>query len=558
MGAVDDDRGPGGRSSGSPITCRHACEAVAGGAVHRVVGRLGLAADHLRLRQDLHLLHRAVQPRPGAEPPVRRDRGRGAVDRVRRLPRGHPPRPERELVRPRPCARRPGLGTCDTERWAGRQLDLGSRPDLAELIRAIDGIRTADGSPAIPRLRFVTSHPWDLSDRLIEAMAECPSLCEALHLPVQSGDDTVLRRMGRQYTIEHYLERLERIRDAVPWIAITTDVIVGFCGETEAQFESTLRLLEAVRYDQVFAAAYSERPGTPATHLADDVPADEKRARLNALLALQEPIGLERNRAWLGRDGRGARRHEWRRHGPRPRRRAGGRTSRRRRAAPAGPRVADGRARTSSSTSPAAADWSAGSSPSASSTRDRTRCEESWCRRDGRAAAPRDRRRHGDRQDRSCDRGRLALLEEGIPAEVISADSRQVYRGLDIGTAKATVEERRGVPHHGLDLVDPDQPFSVADFADHVAGPGRIGARAVAILAGGTGLYLRAVARGLDDRAAAVRCGGPGAGRGGDPHGGSSRSSRACGRWRRSARRGRSRQPATGRPGPRDRRRRGR
>ena len=108
--------------------------------------------------------------------------------------------------------------------------------------------------------------------------------------------------MGRQYTIEHYHERLDRIRDAIPHVAITTDVNTRFCGETEAQFESTLRLLERVQYDQVFAAAYSERPGTPATHLADDVPAEDKRRRLNTLLALQEPIGLDRNRAWLGRD----------------------------------------------------------------------------------------------------------------------------------------------------------------------------------------------------------------------------------------------------------------
>jgi tRNA-2-methylthio-N6-dimethylallyladenosine synthase len=196
----------------------------------------------------------------------------------------------------------PRFGHVATERWAGRRLDLGSRPDLAELIRAIDGIRTADGLPAIPRLRFITSHPWDLSDRLIEAMAECPSLCESLHLPVQSGDDEVLRRMGRQYTTGHYLERLEKIRAAIPGITVSTDVIVGFCGETEAQFERTLRFLESVRYDQVFSAAYSERPGTPATRLADDVPAGVKRRRLNELLALQEPIGLERNQAWLGRD----------------------------------------------------------------------------------------------------------------------------------------------------------------------------------------------------------------------------------------------------------------
>ena len=190
----------------------------------------------------------------------------------------------------------------DAARLAGRRLDLHGRPDLAELIRAIDALRTADGRPAIPRLRFVTSHPWDLSDRLIAALADCPSVCEHLHLPVQSGDDLVLRRMGRQYTIEHYRERLDRIREAVPGITVSTDIIVGFCGETEAQFESTLALLEAIRYDQVFAAAYSVRPGTPATKLADDVPPEVKRRRLNELLALQEGIGHERNQAWLGRE----------------------------------------------------------------------------------------------------------------------------------------------------------------------------------------------------------------------------------------------------------------
>ncbi len=190
----------------------------------------------------------------------------------------------------------------DAERWAGRRLDLHGRPDLAELIRAIDALRTADGRPAIPRLRFVTSHPWDLSDRLIAALAGCPSVCEHLHLPVQSGDDVVLRRMGRQYTIEHYLERLDRIREAVPGITISTDVIVGFCGETEDQFAATLRLLETVRYDQVFAAAYSPRPGTPSARLPDDVPPEVKRRRLNELLALQEEIGRQRNEAWLGRE----------------------------------------------------------------------------------------------------------------------------------------------------------------------------------------------------------------------------------------------------------------
>jgi len=185
-------------------------------------------------------------------------------------------------------------------RRVGRRVDRAGRPDLAEVIRAIDALRDPAGRPAIPRLRFVTSHPWDLSDRLVAAMAECPTVCEALHLPIQSGDDTVLRRMGRQYTIAHYRERLERIRAAVPGIAVSTDVIVGFCGETEAQFEATLDLLREIRFEQVFAAAYSPRPGTPAARLADDVPPGVKRERLNRLLAVQEGIGFDRNRERLG------------------------------------------------------------------------------------------------------------------------------------------------------------------------------------------------------------------------------------------------------------------
>ena len=131
-------------------------------------------------------------------------------------------------------------------------------------------------------------------------MARTPSVCAALHLPVQSGDDEVLRRMGRQYTVAHYQERLERMREAIPGLAVSTDVIVGFCGETEAQFQATLRLLETVRYDQVFAAAFSPRPGTPATRLPDDVPAAVKKERLNLLLARQEAIGFARNRERIG------------------------------------------------------------------------------------------------------------------------------------------------------------------------------------------------------------------------------------------------------------------
>jgi tRNA-2-methylthio-N6-dimethylallyladenosine synthase len=183
----------------------------------------------------------------------------------------------------------------------GRRLDAAGRPDFAALLRAVDGLRLDDGAPAIRRLRFVTSHPWDLTERLVEAIAESPSVCEHLHLPVQSGDDAVLRRMGRQYSADAYLRLVERVRAAVPGIALSTDVIAGFSGETAAQFERTLELLQVVRFDQVFAAAYSVRRGTPAARLPDDVPPAEKRGRLNALLELQEGIGWELNRAWVGR-----------------------------------------------------------------------------------------------------------------------------------------------------------------------------------------------------------------------------------------------------------------
>jgi tRNA-2-methylthio-N6-dimethylallyladenosine synthase len=195
----------------------------------------------------------------------------------------------------------PRFADVHASRTLGRRLDIDGRPDMAALLRAIDELRTADGAPAIPRLRFVTSHPWDLGERLIAAMAECDSVCEHLHLPVQSGDDAVLHRMGRQYTVEAYLQLVERLRATVPDISLSTDVIVGFCGETEEQFERTLELLRVVGFDQVFAAAYSPRPGTPAARLPDDVPRGEKRRRLQALLELQEAIGLERYRGWVGR-----------------------------------------------------------------------------------------------------------------------------------------------------------------------------------------------------------------------------------------------------------------
>ena len=317
VGAHRRDRRRRRSSTGAAVSRRRPprpgtrADAIAGGAVRRGSRDPRLAADHLRLRQDVHLLHRPVQPRAGAEPPVRRDRRRGAGARRAGLPRGHAPRPERQLLRPRPA--RPSRGSGTSTPSAGRRPPPGprraARPRRAASARST-ACATADGAPAIPRLRFVTSHPWDLSDRLIEAMRDCPSVCEPSTCPSSRGDDAMLRRMGRQYTIEHYLERLARIREAVPGIALSTDVIVGFCGETEAAVRGDAPaprdrpLRPGLRGRLQRAARHARRRASPTTSRRP-----RSAAGSSASSTLQEGIGLERNRAWLGRDDRGPRGH---------------------------------------------------------------------------------------------------------------------------------------------------------------------------------------------------------------------------------------------------------
>ena len=167
---------------------------------------------------------------------------------------------------------------------------------LAELMHAVDAVS------GLRRQRFLTSHPRNASPALFEAMRDLPTACEQLHLPVQAGDDELLRRMRRVYTVEHYMAIIERARATVPDMALTTDIIVGFCGETEAEFLGTEALMRNVRFDTVHLAAYSVRPGTAAARRPDDVPLEEKKRRLNHLLALQREIAAERNAAWVGRE----------------------------------------------------------------------------------------------------------------------------------------------------------------------------------------------------------------------------------------------------------------
>jgi len=173
----------------------------------------------------------------------------------------------------------------------------GAPSRFAELLEAVHAI------PEVWRLRFTTSHPRDMEPATIAAWGRLPRLASHLHLPVQAGSDRVLRRMGRQYTRAHYLAVVEGLRAARPDISLTTDFIVGFPGETREDFEDTLSLLEAVRFDASFSFKYSPRPGTAATRLHEREPVDdaEAGARLRELQALQSRIQLENNQACVGR-----------------------------------------------------------------------------------------------------------------------------------------------------------------------------------------------------------------------------------------------------------------
>ncbi|MBR5914653.1 MAG: tRNA (N6-isopentenyl adenosine(37)-C2)-methylthiotransferase MiaB [Selenomonadaceae bacterium] len=166
--------------------------------------------------------------------------------------------------------------------------DLGQE-NFAQLLSAVDKI---DG---IERLRFMTSHPKDLSDELISVMASGKNICEHIHLPVQYGSNKILKKMNRVYTVEKYLELVKKIRAAIPNISLTTDLIVGFPGETEEDFKLTLNFLREVRFDTAFTFIYSERSGTPAANFEGKVDDETKHRRLNELMTVQNKISLEKN-----------------------------------------------------------------------------------------------------------------------------------------------------------------------------------------------------------------------------------------------------------------------
>ncbi|HEX7380259.1 MAG TPA: radical SAM protein, partial [Pirellulales bacterium] len=166
--------------------------------------------------------------------------------------------------------------------------------DLLDRLHAIEGI---------DRIKFVTNFPKDMTDDLLQAVRDLPKCSHYLHVPAQSGSNDVLRRMKRGYTVEEYREMFARIRETVPDAAVTSDFIVGFCGETEADFLATAELVRESRFKNSFIFKYSPRPGTKADSLfADDVPEEIKRRRNNELLAIQNAISEEDNQEFLGRE----------------------------------------------------------------------------------------------------------------------------------------------------------------------------------------------------------------------------------------------------------------
>ena len=182
---------------------------------------------------------------------------------------------------------------------------------FSELLLAVAGVA------GIRRVRFTTSHPSEFTRDIVEAIESEPRICDHVHLPVQSGSTEILRAMQRTYTREEYLERIAMIRAAKRPIAITTDVIVGFPGETEAHFAETLSLLEEVRYDSLFAFKYSPRPNTPSLAMKDSIPEEEKSRRLGVLQEKQRGIQTARNTELVGNafeilvSGKSRRENQW-------------------------------------------------------------------------------------------------------------------------------------------------------------------------------------------------------------------------------------------------------
>ena len=262
------------------------------------------------------------------------------------------------------------------------------------------------------KIYFLTNHPKDMSDELINTVADCKKIAKEIHLPIQSGDDKILKKMNRGYTIRQYKNLVKKIREKIPNVKISTDVIVGFPGETKKQFENTVRLFKEIKFDKAYIAKYSPRPGTAAYKLEDNISWEEKKRRWNVLNEIVNTPQGNKLIVILG--------------------------------------------------------------PTASG------------------------------------KSELAVkLAKKFNGEITSADSKQVYKGMDIGTNKITKKEMQGIPHYLLDIASPKRQFTVVQYQNKALQAIKkiykksktphqcIGGGKIPILCGGTGFYIQAVVDGL-------------------------------------------------------------
>ncbi len=412
----------------------------------------------------------------------------------------------------------------------------GSGPMFSDLLRAVGAV------PGIRRVRYVSPHPKDMRRDVLDAMAETPSVCEHLHYPLQSGSDAVLAAMHRGYTASRYLARLAEARARIDDLAVTTDVIVGFPGETEADFAATLEVCAEAGFDAAYSFVFSPRPGTAAAEMTDRfVDPGVVRDRYDRLKVVLDRTALARHRERIGRveevvvEGRSKKDPA----------RLTGRTRQHKLvhfsvdglssgAGLGGPVRGPGRwvRRCRSARTRASRSWTPRDSTSRGGS-------SRWATRRVTARASRSRWRERSRRARGrpmsgaarppvvilgptasgkSDVAMAVARGAGMPAaaagagagggagvaaaaprvEIVACDAMQVYRGMDVGTAKPTAADRAAVPHHCLDLAEPTQRHTVADYqaAARVALAGVDARGARALIVAGTGLYLTAV---IDD-----------------------------------------------------------
>lgn len=334
-------------------------------------------------------------------------------------------------------------------------------PDLLKMVNDIPGNFW---------IRFATSHPKDMSDKLIKTISKCEKVCEHIHLPAQSGDNNVLKAMNRKYTISRYKNLIKKIRKYIPNASISTDIIVGFPGETRKQFANTKKLFKEVKYDLAYIAQYSPRPGTAAEMLDDNILKSEKKKREEELIKILKKTSLENNKKYIGKivdvliEGKN-KKGEW-----------------------------YGKTRTYKSTKVKSKKLIIGEFTKVKITN------------------AKDFGLEGELADKKAivilgptSSGKTGLgvkLAHKYNGEIISADSRQVYKGMDIGTGKDLDEyefKERGkkvkIPYHLIDVVSPKEEYSLAryqkecfDAMDDILNRGKL-----PLIVGGTGLYIQSI-----------------------------------------------------------------